>query len=151
MPTTAGFKRSASKPITGREATRRMPAISNHRLNSALALMSDATLVLDERGTVLAANDLALEMFGHAKDELVGRPVQPLLPLEDAHPRAAEPVPRRLKLQGRRANGVPFPVEASVRPIEIEGQPRMLCAVRCLLYTSPSPRDRQRSRMPSSA
>ena len=27
----------------------------------------------------------------------------------------------------------------------------MLCYVTCLLYTSPSPRDRQKSRMPSSA
>ena len=30
-----------------------------------------------------------------------------------------------------------------------EADPEMLCA--CLLYTSPSPRDRQKSRMPSSA
>ena len=31
---------------------------------------------------------------------------------------------------------------------ELNGQPRI---IRCLLYTSPSPRDRTRSRMPSSA
>ena len=30
-------------------------------------------------------------------------------------------------------------------------QPEFLQAVTCLLYTSPSPRDRTRSRMPSSA
>ena len=29
--------------------------------------------------------------------------------------------------------------------------PRKLCSLPCLLYTSPSPRDRQKSRMPSSA
>ena len=34
----------------------------------------------------------------------------------------------------------------SKRPLKIEGQLRD-----CLLYTSPSPRDRQKSRMPSSA
>ena len=34
---------------------------------------------------------------------------------------------------------------------EFEGSPILRDAVACLLYTSPSPRDRQKSRMPSSA
>ena len=39
-------------------------------------------------------------------------------------------------------DGAPTPIEAA--PVTVEGKG-------CLLYTSPSPRDRTRSRMPSSA
>ena len=46
-------------------------------------------------------------------------------------------------------------LEAEQRGLELEvlalGGPRMEAAGACLLYTSPSPRDRQKSRMPSSA
>src|SRR5678810_291543 len=38
-----------------------------------------------------------------------------------------------------------------LRPLNTEGQGSALYPDRCLLYTSPSPRDRQKSRMPSSA
>ena len=41
--------------------------------------------------------------------------------------------------------GVDFEVEVGVAPV-FDG-----CDTTCLLYTSPSPRDRTRSRMPSSA
>ena len=43
-------------------------------------------------------------------------------------------------------------VTKSKVPSEKGGPPKTIYAVdRCLLYTSPSPRDRQKSRMPSSA
>ena len=37
------------------------------------------------------------------------------------------------------------------KSIELERTPRVTRLYPCLLYTSPSPRDRQKSRMPSSA
>ena len=46
--------------------------------------------------------------------------------------------------------GPPFPPEVSLEPMSYEDwQPPLYYF--CLLYTSPSPRDRTRSRMPSSA
>ena len=39
----------------------------------------------------------------------------------------------------------------SIRTSSYSGKSRLEAPVRCLLYTSPSPRDRQKSRMPSSA
>ena len=41
--------------------------------------------------------------------------------------------------------------EPSVVAIVDQGGKKNVLAVGCLLYTSPSPRDRQKSRMPSSA
>ena len=113
-----------------------VPGNLSARLISALSLMSEATLVLDEQGAVLAANDLACEMFGYGEADMAGRPVTRLLPLamplrdvqEDGGP------PRRMKLEGRRANGVPFPAEASVRWLDADTRTQMLCAVRELRY-----------------
>ena len=51
-------------------------------------------------------------------------------------------------------NGIPFEVEMK-QPVKAGKQKVKLSEERrvksCLLYTSPSPRDRQKSRMPSSA
>ena len=41
--------------------------------------------------------------------------------------------------------------ESSVSKFELKGLPEVEFVCYCLLYTSPSPRDRTRSRMPSSA
>jgi diguanylate cyclase (GGDEF)-like protein/PAS domain S-box-containing protein len=93
-----------------------------------LAVMPDATLELDADGRIVAANDLALEMFGYAADELDGQPGAHLLPIDElfAHAGAA----RCVKLVGRRANGTPFPLEATLRRIDDAGVERALCAVR---------------------
>ena len=113
-----------------------VPGNLSARLGSALSLMSEATLVLDEHGAVVAANDLAQEMFGYGEAAMSGKPVATLMPLamplgevqEEGGP------PRRMKLEGRRANGVPFPVEASVRWIDADEKTQVLCAVRELRY-----------------
>jgi diguanylate cyclase (GGDEF)-like protein len=42
--------------------------------------------------------------------------------------------PRRMRLEGRRANGVPFPVEASVRWIDADERTQVLCALRELRF-----------------
>ncbi len=113
-----------------------VPGNLSARLVSALSLMSEATLVLDEHGAVLAANDLAQEMFGYGEAAMSGKAVAKLLPLAMplGHVQEEGGPPRRMKLEGRRANGVPFPVEASVRWIDADEKTQVLCAVRELRY-----------------
>ena len=59
--------------------------------------------------------------------------------------------------RGGRAVGPGLNVKFQTGPVEVEGGRKgafiedLLAIVVCLLYTSPSPRDRTRSRMPSSA
>ena len=43
------------------------------------------------------------------------------------------------------------PLDADPLTISLKCEPGQALLLRCLLYTSPSPRDRTRSRMPSSA
>src|SRR6478735_2772607 len=85
----------------------------------AVELMPDAVLELDSEGTVIAANDCAARMFLSTVRDLRGQRAEGLF--RDPGPllerlSAGEPRVRRLvKLQGRRANGVPFPLELSLR------------------------------------
>ena len=63
----------------------------------------------------------------------------------------------RLESPAVLSRGDRFILRAYSPPVTIAGQPdasaieACLSGIRCLLYTSPSPRDRQKSRMPSSA
>ena len=55
------------------------------------------------------------------------------------------------QLRGRGGAGFPTGLKWSFAPKEVSSRPHYLVINACLLYTSPSPRDRTRSRMPSSA
>jgi PAS domain S-box-containing protein len=87
-----------------------------------LALAPVAALELDSRGTVLAANELALDLFG--VEDLAGRSLEPFLPLGGLLSHAGAHT--EIRLDGRRANGVPVLIEASVRRLE----QRVLCFLR---------------------
>jgi PAS domain S-box-containing protein/diguanylate cyclase (GGDEF)-like protein len=105
-----------------------MPQTYQPSTLDALALMPDAALELDADGTILAANDLALALFGTDRDDLLGRSVEPLLPLRDLLAQHAGHAPARL--QGHRANGVPVLVETTVRRVDVDGELHVLCALR---------------------
>jgi len=81
---------------------------------SALAIIPDCALELDARGTIVAANDAARAMF--ACEALAGRALHPLVPIGDLL--TSEAQLSRAKLEGRRANGVPVLVEATLRRLE---------------------------------
>lgn len=102
----------------------------------------DGYLVVDAEGIVREANIKATAMFGWARDELVGRPVEILVPeaVRDRHqghradfhrqPRD-RPMGVGLDLFGRRKDGSTFPVEISLSPWDRGGRGmRVICAVR---------------------
>src|SRR5215217_658867 len=99
-----------------------------------LSLAPDAVLELDADGVVLAANDVARELFLLDEADVPGVAVGSLfrdaMPLLDAVGPGGEPLRRNLKLQGLRTNGVPFPVEASVRRMTSQDEVRALCVAR---------------------
>src|SRR6056297_1415578 len=72
-------------------------------LDGMLALSPDAVLVVDADGRITAVNGLAEELLGFAAADLVGRPIEVLVP-ESARPghRAKRdayvdrPIPRRM-------------------------------------------------------
>jgi hypothetical protein len=94
----------------------------------ALAFIESAAegiLIIDEQGGIVVANTQVEKMFGYGTRELLGQPLEVLLPerLRDGHVRhradyIAEPRVRRmargLDLAGRRRDGTEFPVEISL-------------------------------------
>jgi PAS domain S-box-containing protein len=101
----------------------------------------DGTVMVDEQGQILFVNRQLEELFGYGRDDLVGHPVEVLLPegLRQSH-RAdrirfrAEPRIRPMGagqwLFGRRRDGVEFPVEVSLSPLRMRAGLRVIAAVR---------------------
>jgi PAS domain S-box-containing protein len=97
-------------------------------LRGLLESAPDAIIVADASGAIALANARAQAMFGYEEAELIGRPVEDLLPDE---PRARHREHRRrfmenpttrpmgigLRLSGRRRDGTAFPVEISLSPL----------------------------------
>ncbi|MEA2177035.1 MAG: hypothetical protein QOG77_332 [Solirubrobacteraceae bacterium] len=112
-----------------------MPLLSPSHTAHALALLPDAALEIDLSGAVVAANDGAASMFGYAPDDIAGRPLDSLVGLEavvDGMRSDGVTVHDGIKAQGRRSNGVPFPVQASLRIVEPDGDGHALCVLRAL-------------------
>jgi diguanylate cyclase (GGDEF)-like protein/PAS domain S-box-containing protein len=112
-----------------------LPTQSDARIAAALALLPDAALAVDEGGIVLAVNDGVERMFGYAGAEVVGWPLALLLP--DAASLEALLAARGddatgVKLEGRRATGVPFAVEACARRVETADGVQQVCTLRGL-------------------
>ena len=89
-------------------------------------------LGLASDGRIVAADEAAHGMFGHAPGTLLGMPIAAMLPsarLGGLLAGEGDGV-HRLSLEGRRANAVPFPVEATVRLCAPGGATRALCRLR---------------------
>ena len=88
----------------------------------------DGLIVCDEHGLIRLLNAEAERMFGYSRDELIGKPIDTLVPdsvrAHHAHhlsgytaaPRL-RPMGSALDLHGRRKDGSEFPVEISLSPI----------------------------------
>jgi PAS domain S-box-containing protein len=101
----------------------------------------DAMVIVDSGGEIQLANAETLKLFGYQRDELIGRPVEILIPLRyhDLHPTHRDgffDAPRRrpmgadLQLRGRRKDGVEFPIEISLSPLETEDGMLATAAIR---------------------
>lgn len=88
----------------------------------------DAMLVVDDDGTMLLANPQCASLFGYAGDELIGKPVELLMPgpvrgAHRSHRQAYVAAPRvrpmgaGQDLVGRRQDGTLFPVEIALSPV----------------------------------
>lgn len=108
---------------------------------SALDAAPDAMIIIDSSGLIRFANRQVSSVFGYAHDEVVGRPVELLMP-ERFHMRDVRhgeryrsnvrlrPRGAGLELYGRRKDGAEFPVEISLSPIEHEQRMLVAAAIR---------------------
>ncbi|MEW6324554.1 MAG: PAS domain S-box protein [Nitrospirota bacterium] len=94
-----------------------------------LELAPDGFVIADREGRIAFVNMQALKLFGYTRDELLGQPVEVLIPERFhaghvAHRADYAGLPRTrpmgvgLELYGRRKDGTEFPVEISLSPVE---------------------------------
>ncbi|MEU6541280.1 PAS domain S-box protein [Streptomyces sp. NPDC047000] len=89
----------------------------------------DAMVIVDDAGTIKLVNAQTEALFGYRREELLGRPVELLMPRrfrvqhtrnrrDYTANRQVRPMGAGLDLHGLRKNGTEFPVEISLSPLE---------------------------------
>lgn len=97
-------------------------------------------LLCDSDGRITEANPQLRKMFGYSRDELVGTPVEILVPEPQRGAHAGQrshyaaspqtrPMGLGMGLHGRRKDGTTFPVEISLGPLTATGQPMISSTV----------------------
>ncbi len=116
--------------------------MNDHELAAALLAASpDGVLLVDPDGVIRVANPSAAAIFGRTVDELIGTPVEVLVPAEyrDGHVKhrtgyakraTTRPMGSGLRLFGEHADGSLFPVEISLSPMDSDGVQYTVAAVR---------------------
>lgn len=101
----------------------------------------DGILVVDSQGRICDANPMATRLFGYAHDELIGAPVDALVPdrVRSGHDKhrddySQRPNPRPMgigmELSARRKDGTEFPVEISLSPYKHDTGSLVVATVR---------------------
>ncbi len=113
---------SAIRDVTARKS-------SEDKFRALLESAPDAMVIVDQRGRIVLINSRTEELFGYPRRELLGYPVEVLIPerFHDRHlhhrmsffgdPRQ-RPMGEELELFGLRKDGTEFPLEISLSPIK---------------------------------
>lgn len=101
----------------------------------------DGIVVADGDGRIIELNSQAERMFGYTRAEVLGLPVEALIPERFRAPHPAHrqnfgvrpsvrPMGMGLELHGRRKDGTEFPVDIMLSPLQVDGVPVSLAVVR---------------------
>jgi PAS domain S-box-containing protein len=123
------LKSELSAPVSAEESIR--PKWSEQAFRSLIEMLPDAIVVIARKGTIVLINEQTERVFGYRREELLGRPLEILLPerfrRHHVEQRAGyfatphvRPMGVRRELFGRRKDGSEFPVEISLSPLFTE-------------------------------
>lgn len=140
------FVVAVKQPYRELAASEKTVRESEVRLRMMFEAAPDAVFLLDDAGRICLVNAMAERIFGYSQQEMLGSPVEILLP-EEVHAShvlhrasyAANPVPQpmgtRRDLSARRKDGVIIPVAISLSPLETEGRQNIVAVVRDISAT----------------
>ena len=118
-----------NRDISARKRAEQALRESEARWRALLEVSPDAVVVSDKTGRIELVNARAESLFGYGRDELLGRPVEVLLPerlreLHQAHRTSFVTAPRlrsmedREDLVGRRRDGLEIPLKIGLSMLE---------------------------------
>ena len=114
----------------------------NERLyRGLLEAAADSIILVNEQGNIELVNKTVTKMFGFTPEELLGKPVEAMLPEHFKHNHkqlrknySKKPYIRESHtvdmLFGKHKNGSEFPVDISLSPIETENGSMIICDIR---------------------
>jgi eukaryotic-like serine/threonine-protein kinase len=125
--------------VVGRDVSERKQAEQTFR--GLLESAPDAMVVVNSTGRVVLVNTQMERLFGYAREEVLGQPVDVFVPagLRAAHMRHVEgyiadpsfrPMGGRQDLTGQHKDGHLFPIEVSLSPVRTEQGLLVSCAIR---------------------
>ncbi|TPV95401.1 MAG: PAS domain S-box protein [Myxococcales bacterium FL481] len=114
------------------------PALSREVFQTIFDASPDAMVVVNGDGVIVATNAQTQSILGYPPDELVGRPVEVLVPEVQAHAHVhlrrsfmlrpkARAMGSERSLVARTRSGHPLPVEVSLTPVA-DGESQLVCA-----------------------
>ena len=132
------------RPASAEDASHALPvmkSVAPELARSALDAAPDAMIIIDGSGVIQFANRQLSSIFGYDHDEIIGLPVELLMPerfraRHIAHRQQytesvrIRPMGVGLELFGRRKDGTEFPVEISLSPIERDEGTLVAAAIR---------------------
>ena len=127
--------------LIGRERAAQAAAKAEGRFRELLEVAPDSILEVDRDGSIVLCNAATERLFGYSREELLGRPVEILIPegRQEAHrARRTEywgrpitrPMGTGLTLHAQRKDGSRFPVEISLSPVRSEDGFRVTAIIR---------------------
>jgi anti-anti-sigma factor len=116
------------QPSAGPASEPRAPAITAALLRQVIDALGDGLALTSQDGEIVLVNRHGAEMFGYERKELVGRPLEVLIPSRlravhrehvAAYARSPRPRPmgERARLVGLRKDGATLPVEITLTPV----------------------------------
>ena len=139
-PAVAGANKAA-----GIRTALHFPAASRHAAErlflECLEANPDAVVLVDETGEILHSNALIHEVFGYQRDELLGRPINVLIPerfreRHDGHlvnyfdHARTRRMGMTLELKGLCKDGREFPIDVALSPLHANGKLLVAAAIR---------------------
>jgi PAS domain S-box-containing protein len=129
--------------ITARKRIEEALRLAEARSSGIVSISADAIISIDEDQRITLFNEGAEKIFGYAKADVIGAPLDLLIPerLHADHRQhvaafaAGEAISRRMggrgmAIYGRRKNGAEFPAEAAISMLAVGGQRIFTVALR---------------------